>query len=71
MFQMCVCVRARVCVCVRACVCVRVCVGVCVCMRACMCIVLYLPFTQVHDGKPHDSNSGYAHAKRIIDIANR
>lgn len=27
--------------------------------------------TMVHDGKPHDSNSGYAHAKRIIDIANR
>lgn len=27
--------------------------------------------TMIHDGKPHDSNSGYAHAKRIIDIANK
>ena len=31
----------------------------------------FLFLQQVHDGKPHDSNSGYAYAKRIIDIANR
>ena len=26
---------------------------------------------QVHSGPPHDSNFGYAYAKRLIDIQNR
>ena len=34
-------------------------------------IVILMIIFKIHDGKPHDSNSGYAHAKRIIDIANR
>ena len=34
-------------------------------------VLIPAPPLQVHDGKPHDSNNGYAHAKRIIDIANR
>ncbi len=25
----------------------------------------------VHDGPPHDSNFGYAYAKRMIDVLNR
>ncbi|KAJ3161147.1 hypothetical protein HDU86_007769 [Geranomyces michiganensis] len=27
--------------------------------------------SMVHNGPPHDSNYGYAHAKRMIDVANR
>uniref|UniRef100_A0A8D3AGH9 GDP-L-fucose synthase n=1 Tax=Scophthalmus maximus TaxID=52904 RepID=A0A8D3AGH9_SCOMX len=27
--------------------------------------------TMIHDGPPHESNFGYSHAKRIIDIQNR
>lgn len=27
--------------------------------------------TMVHNGPPHDSNFGYAYAKRMIDIQNR
>ena len=27
--------------------------------------------TMLHDGPPHDSNFGYAYAKRMIDVANR
>jgi len=27
--------------------------------------------TMIHDGPPHDSNFGYAYAKRMIDIQNR
>lgn len=27
--------------------------------------------TMVHDGPPHFSNSAYAHAKRMIDVANQ
>lgn len=27
--------------------------------------------TMIHDGPPHDSNIGYAYAKRMIDIQNR
>lgn len=26
---------------------------------------------QIHNGLPHDSNFGYSHAKRLIDILNR
>ena len=26
---------------------------------------------QVHNGPPHDSNFGYAYAKRLIDIQNK
>lgn len=27
--------------------------------------------TMVHNGPPHDSNFGYSHAKRMIDVLNR
>uniref|UniRef100_A0A3Q3MRJ7 GDP-L-fucose synthase n=1 Tax=Labrus bergylta TaxID=56723 RepID=A0A3Q3MRJ7_9LABR len=27
--------------------------------------------TMIHDGPPHDSNFGYSHAKRMIDVQNR
>jgi len=27
--------------------------------------------TKIHEGLPHDSNFGYAHAKRLVDIQNR
>lgn len=27
--------------------------------------------TMVHNGPPHDSNFGYAHGKRMIDVYNR
>ncbi|XP_047659246.1 GDP-L-fucose synthase-like isoform X2 [Tachysurus fulvidraco] len=27
--------------------------------------------TMIHNGPPHDSNSGYAHAKRMVDVYNR
>lgn len=27
--------------------------------------------TMVHNGPPHDSNFGYAHAKRMIDVQNK
>lgn len=27
--------------------------------------------TKIHLGLPHDSNFGYAHAKRMVDIQNR
>lgn len=27
--------------------------------------------TMIHNGPPHDSNFGYAYAKRMIDIQNR
>lgn len=27
--------------------------------------------TMLHSGPPHDSNFGYAHAKRMIDVSNR
>ena len=26
---------------------------------------------QIHNGPPHDSNYGYSHAKRMIDVQNR
>lgn len=26
---------------------------------------------QIHNGPPHDSNFGYSHAKRMIDVQNR
>jgi GDP-L-fucose synthase len=26
---------------------------------------------KIHLGPPHDSNFGYAHAKRLVDVANR
>ena len=32
------------------------------------CCVLLL---QVHNGPPHDSNFGYAYAKRLIDVQNK
>lgn len=28
-------------------------------------------FIQIHNGPPHDSNFGYSHAKRLIDVLNR
>ena len=38
----------------------------------------YLPITltcmvplQIHNGPPHDSNFGYAYAKRLIDVQNK
>uniref|UniRef100_A0A4W5ME89 NAD-dependent epimerase/dehydratase domain-containing protein n=1 Tax=Hucho hucho TaxID=62062 RepID=A0A4W5ME89_9TELE len=27
--------------------------------------------SMIHNGPPHDSNFGYSHAKRMIDIQNR
>jgi GDP-L-fucose synthase len=27
--------------------------------------------TMIHNGPPHDSNFGYAHAKRLIDVQNK
>lgn len=27
--------------------------------------------TMIHNGPPHDSNFGYAYAKRMIDVSNR
>ena len=33
--------------------------------------VLLTSSMQVHNGPPHSSNFGYAHAKRLIDVQNR
>jgi GDP-L-fucose synthase len=27
--------------------------------------------SKIHDGPPHDSNYGYAYAKRLVDVQNR
>lgn len=27
--------------------------------------------TKIHLGLPHESNNGYAHAKRMVDVANK
>lgn len=29
------------------------------------------PLLQIHNGPPHESNFGYAYAKRMIDVHNR